>query len=158
MRRVTLKWQAPDSVLWSACVRAYTCMHERARGGRESFLFTLAILILLINTDLFPKWNMQVLAEWSSTRSRRLINIKCAVSAFLQCFMMEPLLRGETAASFTCSYSILGAQEKQENSPLYAIYLLMPETVCVRVWVCVLAHTGSFFTIGRNVHLLPIHY
>lgn len=75
-------------------------------------------------------------AEWSRIWPRRLINIKYAASAFLPCFMMETLVRGESAASFTCSYSILGAQEKQENSPVYATYLLMPVTrVCVCVWV-----------------------
>lgn len=63
--------------------------------------------------------------------------------------MMETLGRGAPAASFTCSYSILGAQEKQENSPLYATYLLMPETL-KRVRV-----PGSFVSVGQNVHSLP---
>lgn len=130
------------------------CAHEKARDGRVFRIHVSHIDTIDQYRLVFKRDSMEPTTAGADHSGSSISN--CAVSAFLPCFMMETLVGGEPAASFTCSYSILGAQEKQENSPLYATYLLMPETPA---WGgCWGGGFASFVSIGQNVHLLPTHY
>lgn len=126
------------------CVCACVCM--RPRDCRESFLFTLAILIILINTDSFPN---EATGAGSDLAGSSISNAQCL--QFPPCLMTETLARGRACSLiYLFLLNIRYSGEAGELSSPYATYLLMPETlahVCVRTWA----------NVAWDVHTLPTH-
>lgn len=120
---------------------------DRATDGKESFLYTLAILILLINTDLFPYETACRVERDPTSPDRRYQMRSVCISpvvydgnisegracSLIYLFLLNIKCSGEAGELSSICYVLINARDS-----------------CV--------HGGSFFSIGQNLNSLPTHY